>query len=75
MTLVSCAQAMTRGPTRARGSDGLQLSIAYGTGSAPANGAAATGSTPGENIHSGANQIPFSQVVLASGLTLNHLLD
>jgi hypothetical protein len=57
-------------------SDGAASQIRFGTGSAPANGAALTGTTAGNpvatNSVTGPTQSnPFSNVALLSGLTLN----
>ena len=59
--------------------DGALINIRYGTGTAPANGAAATGTNPGNTIAfqqstanaQGAADNPFTLHGLATGLTLN----
>jgi len=55
-------------------SDGFSISAAYGTGAAPANGAAATGTVVGNSV-SGASAaanalLPFSIVAVITGLTV-----
>src|SRR5229473_2663960 len=54
-------------------SDGASLQIRYGTGTAPANGAALTGTAVGNNIADNnpvTNKIPFSVQAIVSGLTV-----
>src|SRR6266849_2311806 len=54
-------------------SDGASLQIRYGTGAAPTNGAALTGTTVGNNIADNnpvTNKIPFSVQAVVSGLAV-----
>lgn len=62
------------GASNNTGGDGVILKLAYGTGAAPSGGVAAVGTQAGVNItitNAGANAvIPFSHVVLITGLTV-----
>lgn len=59
--------------------DGIRYYVAYGTGTAPSNGAASTGTacvwdqiaTAVSNVVGGTTRIPFIKVVLQTGLVLN----
>ena len=52
------------------GGDGYQAQLAYGTGAAPQNGAAASGTVVGSAVY-GASPLPLSAPVVITGLTLN----
>src|SRR6266849_5658286 len=67
--LLIVSGTLTNGTT----SDGAPLQIRYGTGAAPTNGAALTGTTVGNNIADNnpvTNKIPFSVQAVVSGLAV-----
>src|ERR1700680_2582009 len=66
--LVIVSGTLTNGTT----GDGASLQIRYGTGTAPTNGAALTGTAVGNNIADNnpvTNKIPFSVQAVVTGLT------
>ena len=67
--LLIVSGTLTNGTT----SDGASLQIRYGTGAAPTNGAALTGTTVGNNIADNnpvTSKIPFSVQAVVTGLTV-----
>ena len=67
--LLIVSGTLTNGTT----SDGASLQIRYGTGTAPTNGAALTGTAVGNNIADNnpvTNKIPFSVQAVVTGLTV-----
>jgi len=67
--LLIVSGTLTNGTT----SDGASLQIRYGTGAAPTNGAALTGTAVGNNIADNnpvTNKIPFSVQAVVTGLTV-----